>query len=305
MVSPRCESASVSTSGMRPQRRRRAHRAGDVAAAAQHGVGAAAAQDRARRAQRQRGLADRARRLERVGARDALDAGSGRAGSRRRGRARPPPAGRRRTRPPRPQPAARRPPRWPARRGPPFRPAAITIRGALIGLPPPAAPRTARRCAVPPPATFSSRPIEHQQHDQRRRARGDERQRHAGQRREAEHGVDVQQRLAQDQRGEAGGEQLRVGAASRPSRCAARRTRSCRRGRAARDPGHPELLADHGEDEVGVRLREVEDLLDRLPRADARTARPSRSRSGPGRTGSRRARVGPRVRGTRSGRARR
>ena len=39
-----------------------------------------------------------------------------------------------------------------------------------------------------------------------------------------------------------------------------------------------ELLADHGEDEVGVRRRQVVHLLLALPEPDAPTARPSRRR---------------------------
>ena len=54
-------------------------------------------------------------------------------------------------------------------------------------------------------------------HAQVRRRIGDERQRHAGQRREPEHDEDVQQSLAQNQRGQAGRQQLRI-AARRPAR---------------------------------------------------------------------------------------
>ena len=57
-----------------PQRQRRgADRAGDVAAAPQHRVRAAAPEDRAGVLQRQRGLRDRAGRLQRVAAADPLD----------------------------------------------------------------------------------------------------------------------------------------------------------------------------------------------------------------------------------------
>ena len=77
---------------------------------------------------------------------------------------------------------------------------------------PPSRARRADRAQV---ARAAARHVEqqahrHQQRDERRRAGRDERQRHAGQRREPEHGVDVEQRLAQDQRGQAGREQLRV-----------------------------------------------------------------------------------------------
>ena len=162
----------------------------------------------------------------------------------------------------------------------------LRSRSAVRSSRPPAADRAQVR--RPAAGDVQQQPHRAQQHDQRRRAGGDERQRHAGQRREAEDGEDVQQRLAQDQRGQA-----RRRAASRrrpwpPSRCAARRRRSCRTGTSsAQIPATPELLADHREDEVGVGLGQVEDLLHRLARARRRTGRPSRSRSAPAPTGSR------------------
>ena len=63
---------------------------------------------------------------------------------------------------------------------------------------------------------------------------------------------------------------------------------------------HAELLADDREDEVGVRLGQVERSSAPTRRARGRTARPSRARSGPGRPGSPRRRRGPTGRGTRS-----
>jgi len=102
-----------------------------------------------------------------------------------------------------------------------------------------------------------------EQHDQRRRAGGDERERDAGERREAEDGVDVERGLAKDQGSQAAGEELGVDALGVaggpqpgvPDDAVQRQQRQ--------DARQAELLADHGEDEVGVGLGNVEDLLDR------------------------------------------
>src|SRR3954452_14588707 len=113
-----------------------------------------------------------------------------------------------------------------------------------------------------------------EQHGQVGRAVGDERQRHAGQRREAEHGEYVQARLRQDQRRQAGGEELRV-RAGRPLRDAQPGVREQPvEAQHAEDAGDAELLADDREDEVGVGLGEVEDLLHRL--ADPPPEEPAR-----------------------------
>ena len=105
-----------------PQHRGEPDRPGDVAAAAEHRVGAAVGAGCAPAARSASAALPAARSgLQRVACARCPRRGSGRARSRPRGRARPPPAARRRTRPPRPQPAARRPPRWPARRARPSR----------------------------------------------------------------------------------------------------------------------------------------------------------------------------------------
>ena len=74
----------------------------------------------------------------------------------------------------------------------------------------------------------------------------------------------LRQRLAQDQRGEAGGQQLGVGARARLGDAQPGVGDHPVEEQQAEDAGHAELLADDGEDEVGVRLGQVEDLLDRL-----------------------------------------
>src|SRR4051794_10647108 len=97
---------------------------------------------------------------------------------------------------------------WPA-----VPPAAITIRGgSLTGVLRAICDGYEVRGAAG--GHVQQQPHRAEQHDQRRRAGGDERKRHAGQWREAEHGVDVEQGLAKDQRGDAGGEQLGVGTLS-------------------------------------------------------------------------------------------
>ena len=261
--------------GRRRSRRRRARRR------RRGGAGCRAAAPSAAPA-----LHDRARGLQRVRARDALDVERVELVAGRRHELGLGALAARRSRPRRPQPAARRRPRSPARRGPPSRRPRSRSSAARSRRRRPR-PDRAQMSPSRRSATFSSSPIAHSSTISERRARRDERQRHAGERREAEDGVDVEQRLAQDQAGEAGGEQLGVDALRAFGRSAAPRTRSCRRGTAAPQiPARPELLADDGEDEVGVGLGQVEDLLHRLAGPERRTARRSRSRSGPGRPGS-------------------
>src|SRR6185503_18610156 len=139
---------------------------------------------------------------------------------------------------------------WPA-----VPPAAITILGAVT-----AALHSAqvRRSAA---GDVEQQPHRAQQHDQRRRAGRDERQRHAGERRETENGVDVEQRLAQDQAGEAAGEELRVGALGVAGGPQSRVPDHAVEAQQGADSRQAELLPDDGEDEVGVRFGEIEDLL--------------------------------------------
>src|SRR3954471_24841684 len=95
---------------------------------------------------------------------------------------------------------------WPA-----VPPAAMTILGGALtfGL---RSRDGVERMGVAARRDVQQQPHRAQEDDQGRRAARDERQRHAGQRRETEHGVDVEQGLAQDQGGEAAGEQLGVDA---------------------------------------------------------------------------------------------
>ncbi len=93
---------------------------------------------------------------------------------------------------------------------------------------------------------------------------GHERQRDSGQRREPQHSREVDRRLAADERGEPGGEPLseRILAVERDFQARPREE-----GVGQDDDGRADeaqLLADHGEDHVGVRLGQVVDLLHAL-----------------------------------------
>src|SRR4051794_35654683 len=100
--------------------------------------------------------------------------------------------------------------------------------------------------------------------NERRAAVRDERERDSGQRREAEHGGEVDRRLARDQGRDPGGEPLAERVLALQGEPQARVGERA----VARDEDgsadEPELLADHREDHVGVRLGEVMDLLDPL-----------------------------------------
>src|SRR5712691_6922371 len=111
--------------------------------------------------------------------------------------------------------------------------------------------------------------------DQTRASVGDERQRDARERRDREHGREVDRRLAADQHREPGGEQLaeRILAVERSPEAG-----PSERGVGGDHPSRaeePELLADGREDHVRVRLGEIEDLDDAVADADAQ--RPARA----------------------------
>src|SRR2546421_3043660 len=108
--------------------------------------------------------------------------------------------------------------------------------------------------------------------DEARASVRDERQRNPGQRGEPEHGCEVDRGLAADEGGDPHREPLSEGVLARDREPQA----GVGEGRV---PGHhegcsdePELLADHGEDHVRVRLGEVVDLVDPLPEAAAEDA---------------------------------
>ncbi len=112
-------------------------------------------------------------------------------------------------------------------------PAAITISGALTatarGRGPALVDRSQR--LAPRSRDVEQQPDDGQHHAEVRRRVRDERQRHAGQRRDPEHDEDVEDPLAQDQRGQPGRQQLGIAAGRAPgARSAARRRRSSRRG---------------------------------------------------------------------------
>ena len=176
------------------------------------------------------------------------------------------------------------------RRDPATRRTSLPLR-ARAALPPLRA--TAATCPTVPPAAIRHRsclcsamatgdvkedPDRQERDDEARAAVGDERQRNPGQRREPEDGGEVDRRLPADERRDA-----RRRAAFRRDPCSAMRepeprvgeARSRRRSaRASADEA--ELLADHREDHVGVRLGQVVDLVDALRRARGRRRRPSR-----------------------------
>ena len=106
-------------------------------------------------------------------------------------------------------------------------------------------------------------------HQQRRAAEGDERQRHAGDRQHADDRADVDERLDDDPRGDAGGQQHAepVGRAQR------RPDAEHAEGDEQRDDqegaDQTELLADDGEDEVGVGVGQEAPLGAARAQADA------------------------------------
>ena len=153
-------------------------------------------------------------------------------------------AGAEEARPRRRYPEARRRRPAPARRVPRFRRrlsrllalrvASFLRRCARAAARPPsttrslAAPLRARGGAAPAAlGDVEQQPDRGEHHKEARVAVGDERQRHAGQRREAEDREQVDDRLDEDQRGEARGEQLAV-AVRRAGRSAAPRSRRAR-----------------------------------------------------------------------------
>src|SRR4051794_30222366 len=155
---------------------------------------------------------------------------------------------------------------WPA-----VPPAAITIRGgSLTRVLRPLGNRAEMRGAAG--RDVQQQPHAGEQHDQRRGAGRDERQRHAGEWREAEHGIDVEQGLAQDQRGHAGGEQLGVGALGLAGGPQAGVPDHAVQAQHGQDADQAELLADDGENEVGVGLGKVGGLLDGSAEAMAEKA---------------------------------
>src|SRR5581483_7204150 len=106
-------------------------------------------------------------------------------------------------------------------------------------------------------------------YDEARPAVRHERERDAGERREPEHCGEVDRRLPAYERGDARGEALSEGVLARDGQ-----SETCIGERAVagdEDGGadEPELLRDHREDHVGVRLRQVVDLLDPLTEAAA------------------------------------
>src|SRR5262249_12207453 len=111
-----------------------------------------------------------------------------------------------------------------------------------------------------------------QRDNERRTAVGDEREWDPGQRREAENGREVDDRLAADERDEPRPETLAERVLARQSDPQP----SVGEDGDRRDhPGHAdetELLADDGEDHVRVRLGQVVDLSDPLTEADAEHA---------------------------------
>ncbi len=101
---------------------------------------------------------------------------------------------------------------------------------------------------------------------------GDEGQRHAGQRRQPHHREEVDRRLDEDQRGEAGDEQLAVVVLRFLRRLQAGVAEQREEADDADDPDQAQLLADHRRDHVGVGLGQVEGLLHAVADADPEEA---------------------------------
>src|SRR5437773_6473651 len=132
----------------------------------------------------------------------------------------------------------------------------------------PAVPPAAIRhlsCRSPIPRDVKEDADRDELHHEARPAVRDERQRDPGQRREPEDGRKVDRRLAADETGQAGGQPLAEGIPTlerglQAGPCEEHIGEDERRG-----ADEAELLADDREDHVGVRLRQVVDLLDALP----------------------------------------
>ena len=147
-------------------------------------------------------------------------------------------------------------------------------------------------------AMFTRMPAASHGDDQRRATEGDEGQRDAGHRQDADHRphVDDVSAAIQATRPTASRPPKRSGArAAARSPNQAKRAEQDEHGQA---PDQAQLLADHREDEVGVGVGQVAPLLPARRRARARTGGPSPARSGTGRPGSRSPTSGPRGRGT-------
>src|SRR5581483_2052759 len=142
---------------------------------------------------------------------------------------------------------------------------AIASDGARWPTVPPAAIRH-RSCLCRSMATGDVKEDAHgeESDDEARPAVGDERERDAGERGEPEDGREVDRRLAADERGDAGGEPLaeRVLARDREPQAGVREGAVA--GHQERGADEAELLPDHREDHVRVRLRQVADLVDPL-----------------------------------------
>ena len=275
-ASPRCASASISAAGIRCRRRGEHHRPGDVPAAAEHDVGPPPREDaRARDGAPGRRAAARAQEPSDGPPRQPGDPERVELVARLRDELR--------------FDAIRRPGERHLCAAPLQRLRDRQRRRDVSGRPP---GRDQARAAFARDAIAAADVKEDADRGERdheaRAAVGDERQRDSGQRREPEHGGEVDRRLAADEHRHARGEPL-------AERVAARE----------RDPepgpGEGRVGGDHAvvadrpssspidrEDHVRVRLGEVEDLLDALAEARRRERRRSRGRSAPAPSGSRR-----------------
>ena len=105
--------------------------------------------------------------------------------------------------------------------------------------------------------------------EQARVSIGHEWERNSGQWSKPQHGEEVDHGLDHDERGEARGEQLRVGVARLARGLEPGVTEEAEEADDHRDADQAELLADHRGDHVRVRLGQVEGLLEALPQPDA------------------------------------
>ena len=158
------------------------------------------------------------------------------------------------------------------------------------GARPPSTTRSLPARGGPPARDVEDQPDREQRRQQAAVAVGDERQRHAGQRRQAHHREEVDRRLDEDQRGQA---RRRAACRSCPWlswRPAGRRSRRARRGRRRRRsrPGRAPRRSPPRSCRCGPRAGRRPSA--RRCRCRPRRSRPSRARSSPARPGSRRRR---------------
>ena len=93
-------------------------------------------------------------------------------------------------------------------------------------------------------------------HNERGTADGNERKRNAGHGQHADHSTDIQRRLTRDPGRDASGKQHRVPIRCAPSDAKADKTEAREQPDDGKRSYEAEFFADHGKDEIGVRIRQ-------------------------------------------------